>query len=107
MNSKDLIKPIEYIGVGQCYACCTPLIIYENELTSLVLDKNGLPIKHDVEYCNVVGICPSCRKIHKMEKQGMHYKRLSIFKQDTVNDGYEFVDDDIKDNPFIENLEEK
>ena len=99
MNSKDLIKPIEFIGVGQCYICCSPLVIYENELTSLFLDKNGLPINHEVEYCNIVGICPTCKSKYKMDKQGMHYTIASDWKREYTCD-FAKNTEPIKDNPF-------
>ena len=97
MNTKDLIKPIEFIGVGQCYICCSPLVIYENELTTLFLDKNGLPINHEVEYTNTIGICPNCKKKYNINKQGMHYRIASGFnKPETECDAIE----EVKDNPF-------
>ena len=108
MNSKDLIKPVEFIGVGQCYFCTTPLVVYENELTSLVLDKNGLPINHEVEYCNVVGICPNCKKIFPMERRGMHYKMTDIFKSVSYDtEKKEKANESIEDNPFINKGEQK
>lgn len=95
MNSTDLIKPIEFIGPGQCYQCGSHLVVYENELASFLLDKNGMPTRHEIEYCSLIGICPSCKKRYRMNRSGMHYA-IGTAKNDVEQDGASTT----TDNPF-------
>lgn len=68
-----LIKPISFIGLGQCPFCGCSLVILENEQNVLFLDKNGLPREMINTNYSTKAHCVGCNEDFYAEKKGMHY----------------------------------
>lgn len=94
----ELIRPIEFYGAGQCSNCLTPLNIYETETIVLELNNNGIPIRSNVEYYNMFGLCPRCGERFNMEKQGIHYRVYfgKLIKQNRID----YLNNEEEINPF-------
>lgn len=91
---QDIVEPFRIVEHGLCGECMTPLSIISHELNVSILDKNGLPIKHENVFNKEYGICTRCGKRYKMLKTGFGYEKYSY-----VGEKYqEFIQKNLSNN---------
>lgn len=76
MHKDDMISPVEFIRPGQCPVCKNPLIIHHFEATTLLINKDGRPLKILEEKNKVSSYCPICGYTGTMIRNGMNYTQF-------------------------------
>ena len=65
---------IKYLQEMQCGTCGTVLQIVEKEITTVIVNAQGLPVNSDCTEYSVKAVCPSCGREYDVEKNGMFFQ---------------------------------